>query len=217
MRVFVDVEGNGRAERAPAVGRRLRQDCDGIAMAATSLKILAIEDDPETQANLRDVLELDGHRVEAVSSVRQALDRGNWQDIAAIILDRQLPDGNGDALLPRLRELAPEAAIIVVTGYADWEGTVAALRHGATDYILKPVDADALRATLTRVARLKEAESRALNAERLAAIGQMVTAVSHESRNALHRLSIIVEELTDELRDRLDLAPLLQNLRRAQD
>jgi len=186
-------------------------------MATMCLNILAIEDDPEAQANLCDVLELDGHHVQAVSSVHEALNLANWQDISAVILDRQLPDGSGDALLPRLRELAPDAAIIVVTGHADWEGTVSALRHGATDYILKPVDADALRATLTRVARLKEAEARARNAERLAAIGQMITAVSHESRNALHRVATLVEELTNELRDRLDLAPILENLRRAQD
>jgi len=186
-------------------------------MAKMRLNILAIEDDRDTQANLCDVLELDGHQVQAASSVHEALQRADWQDISAIILDRNLPDGSGDTLLPRLRELAPDAAIIVVTGYADWEGTVAALRHGATDYILKPVDADALRATLTRVAKLKEAEARALHAERLAAIGEMVTAVSHESRNALHRLGTIVDELADELRERLDLAPLLQNLRRAQD
>jgi len=186
-------------------------------MATLPLTILVIEDDRQTQANLCDVLELDGHVVQAASSVRDALARTNWQDVSAIILDRQLPDGSGDALLPRLRELAPDAAVIVVTGHADWEGTVSALRHGAADYILKPIDADALRATLTRVARLKEAEARALQAERLAAIGQMVTAVSHESRNALHRLAALVDELTDELRERLDLAPVLQNLHRAQD
>lgn len=185
-------------------------------MTTARLNVLVIEDDPEAQANLCDVLELDGHQVTAACSVGQALNRENWHEISAIILDRRLPDGSGDQLLPRLRQLSPSAAIIVVTGNVDWEGTVTALRHGATDYILKPIDPDALRATLARVVRLKQAEERALQAERLAAIGEMITAISHESRNAMQRLSASMDELTDELRDRPDVSPLLGRMRRAQ-
>jgi hypothetical protein len=54
--------------------------------------------------------------------------------------------------LPQLRNLAPATAVIVSTGVAGLEGAVVALRHGAADYITKPVDADLLRASLRRVA-----------------------------------------------------------------
>jgi PAS domain S-box-containing protein len=54
--------------------------------------------------------------------------------------------------LPRLRQLAPGAAVLIVTGYADLQGAIAALRQGASDYILKPINAEALRASLARVA-----------------------------------------------------------------
>ncbi|MGD9855625.1 MAG: ATP-binding protein, partial [Planctomycetaceae bacterium] len=49
------------------------------------------------------------------------------------------------------RQRRPEIDIIVDTGFADLEGTIAALRHGAADYILKPVNPDALRASLQRI------------------------------------------------------------------
>ncbi len=64
------------------------------------------------------------------------------RSFAAIILDRRLPDATAEQLMPRLKAAAPDAAVIVVTGYADLQGAIAALRQGATDYILKPLNAD---------------------------------------------------------------------------
>jgi CheY-like chemotaxis protein len=113
--------------------------------AVPPIRILVIEDDTDTQANLCDILELDAHRVETAASIVEALNRANWADYSAILLDRLLPDGNAEELLPRLKELAPDAVILVVTGYADLGGAIAALRLGAADYILKPVNADALK------------------------------------------------------------------------
>lgn len=124
-----------------------------------SLHILLIEDDPDARANLRDILELDDHRVEAAGSAAEALARDDWASISAIILDRRLPDTTADELLPRLRRVAPHAAVIVVTGYADLQGAISALRQGATDYILKPIDADVLRARISRLAEGMRTES----------------------------------------------------------
>jgi PAS domain S-box-containing protein len=122
-----------------------------------------VDDDPDTRASLCDVLELDGHQVETAGSAAEALDRAERDHLAVILLDRRLPDGTAEDLLPRLRQRAPEAAVLIVTGYADLEGAIAALRQGAADYILKPINLDALRASLARVAerrRLKLAQER---------------------------------------------------------
>jgi PAS domain S-box-containing protein len=135
-----------------------------------AVDILVIEDDADTQANLSDILELDQYRVESAYSARQALARDDWGRFGAIVLDRRLPDANADELLPALRKAAPQAAVIVVTGYADIQGAIAALRLGAADYILKPIDPEALRASLNRVAerrRLALAKQRSEAAFRL--------------------------------------------------
>lgn len=186
-------------------------------MVASTLKVLAIEDDLDTRANLRDILELDGHYVESVATVAEAIARENWSQFSAIILDRCLPDGTADDLLPRLRLLAPEAAVIIVTGYADLDGTIAALREGAADYILKPINPDALRASLSRIARIKRAEQQAVQAERLAVIGQMMTVLAHESRNALQRSQACLEMLSLELQDKPDLLSMVGDIQRSQD
>ena len=153
-----------------------------------SHRVLIVEDDFETRAALSDVLESDGYDVEGVCTAKEALEHDDLGQYTAIILDRRLPDGNADSLLPELRELAPNTSVIIATGHADLDSTIAALRGGAADYILKPINPDLLRASLNRLKQLREARHRAGQAERLAAIGKMVSVVAHESRNALQRI-----------------------------
>ena len=111
-----------------------------------------IEDDPDARANLRDILELDSHRVTTVGSAADALKQADLGRFSAIILDRRLPDATAEQLMPKLKAVDPGAAVIVVTGYSDLQGAIAALRQGATDYILKPLNADVLRTSLGRIA-----------------------------------------------------------------
>ena len=75
---------------------------------------------------------------------------------------------------------------------------IAALHGGADDYLLKPFNPELLRKTLDRIIALKRAEQKAQQAERLAAIGQMMTGLAHESRNALQRSLACLEMLDAE-------------------
>jgi len=113
--------------------------------------VLVIDDDPDMCENLRDILELDGYRVASAGSVAEALRQNDWSCFATIIVDYRLPDGTAEALLPQLRELAPQAAVIVATGTVGLNAAMAALRFGAADFILKPIDGEALRASLARI------------------------------------------------------------------
>ncbi len=131
--------------------------------ASQPVDILVIEDDADARENLRDILELDLYRVVTAGTAAEAFARDDWPRFSAIILDRRLPDAMAEQILPRLRSAAPDAAVIVVTGYADLQGAITALRFGATDYILKPLNADLLRASLARIAerrRLARAKER---------------------------------------------------------
>jgi PAS domain S-box-containing protein len=115
------------------------------------MRVLVIDDDADTRANFADILALDEYQVETAGSAAEALSHRDWSRLAAIILDRRLPDSSAEQLLPRLRQLAPEAAVLIVTGYADLDGAIAALRQGAADYILKPINPDELRNRLRHV------------------------------------------------------------------
>jgi adenylate cyclase len=136
---------------------------------AKPLHILVVEDDADTQANLRDMLELDDHWVETAGTLAEALNRDNWDAFTAFLLDRKLPDGDGvEDLLPRVRQLAPTASILIITGYAELASAIAALRNGAVDYILKPIHPDELRVRLRHIQDqhiLKEQERSLLKAQ----------------------------------------------------
>jgi signal transduction histidine kinase len=187
-------------------------------------RVLVIDDDADTQVNLRDILELDDYEVATAGSAAAALACTDWERIGAIILDRVLPDGTAEDLLPRLKQLAPHADVFIVTGHSDLQGAIAALRQGAADYILKPINPDALRASLARIAerqrlqsQLKLAQEQALQSARLAAIGQMMTGLAHESGNALARSQACLEMLALEVQDRPEALDLIQRIQKAQD
>jgi PAS domain S-box-containing protein len=135
------------------------------------IEILVVEDDADTRDNLRDILELDEYRVTTASSAAEALARPGLSSVAAVILDRKLPDQSAEELLPRLKETAPDAAVIIVTGYAELDSAISALRLGAADYLLKPINPEALRASLSRILEQRRTKEALLEREsRLRAI-----------------------------------------------
>jgi signal transduction histidine kinase len=189
-----------------------------------ALHVLVIDDDADTRANLRDILELDGYRVETAGSAGEALHRDSWPSVSAVLLDRKLPDSSAEELLPQLKHLAPGAAIVIVTGYADLEGAITAIRHGAADYITKPINPELIRNRLAHIAeqkrlalKLKQAQEQALQSERLAAIGQMMTGLVHESGNALARSKACLEMLAWEVEDKPEALELIDRIQKAQD
>jgi PAS domain S-box-containing protein len=131
--------------------------------------VLVVDDDPHTRTNLCDLLEKDGFRVTTVATGAEALRFAPGKPWGAIILDRLLPDGTAQELLPRLQALAPQAAKLIVTGFSDLHGVIEALRQGAADFILKPINPEVLRASLARVVerqRLATAKERSETAFR---------------------------------------------------
>ena len=130
--------------------------------------VLVIEDDRDTRANLRDILEMDVYCVDEAGTIAEALEGRDWSKYLAILLDRSLPDGTAAELLPELKRLAPTAKVIVVTGHADLAGPIEALRHGVNDYLLKPIDPHMLRARLGRIAEHRRLEAARRESERFA-------------------------------------------------
>jgi signal transduction histidine kinase len=122
-----------------------------------SFRVLVVDDDADTQANLRDILELDDYQIETAGTIAETLARDDWSAYLAIVLDRRLPDGTAEEVLPRLKRLAPGAAVVIVTGYSDLDGAIAAIRAGAADYILKPVNPELIRSRLAGIAERKRA------------------------------------------------------------
>lgn len=128
-------------------------------MTNQEFAVLIVDDQPDLISGVRRILRLDGYRVDTAASIAEMLNRDNWSEYFAILVDRRLPDGTIDSMLPKLTGLAPDAAIIVATAYVDLDGAMAALHHGAEDFLLKPIDPEHLRARLRRLANQRRAEA----------------------------------------------------------
>ena len=116
------------------------------------LDILIVEDDSDARANLTDILELDGHGCRSASTLSEARSAIAEAVPSAVILDRKLPDGHAESCIPGILKDHPDLPIVVVTGYPDIESAIHALRLGAYDYLLKPINPEALRHSLRRIA-----------------------------------------------------------------
>jgi len=112
--------------------------------------ILIIDDEEAVCWALQRALTSEGHRVAVAASAEEGLALASDQKPDAIILDVRLPGVDGLTALGRLRELAPEAPIIVVTAFGNLTTAVKAVEGGAFDYLAKPFD---LEQALDAVAR----------------------------------------------------------------
>ena len=115
--------------------------------------ILIIDDEEAVCWALERALKHQGHRVRTAASAEQGLALAARQPPDAVILDVRLPGMDGLTALPRLRQAAPEAAVIVVTAFGDLPTAVGAVEGGAFDYLPKPFD---LSQALEAVARALE-------------------------------------------------------------
>jgi two-component system, NtrC family, response regulator HydG len=122
-------------------------------VSAERSSILVVDDEPGVCWALREFLEGEGHDVRVASDAAQATSLVQERAPRIVFLDVRLPGESGIEALPRLRERAPQAAIVVMTAYGSMETAIDAIRHGAHDYVTKPLDLDRVKALVDRLVR----------------------------------------------------------------
>jgi PAS domain S-box-containing protein len=113
--------------------------------------ILIVDDDADFRANLEDILAGEGYAPIAVGLCSEALNLARGRQIMAALLDLKLPDGSGTKLLADLKQVNPDCVCAVMTGFADLDSAIAAVRLGAFHYLEKPVNPLELLKFLERV------------------------------------------------------------------
>jgi two-component system response regulator RegA len=112
--------------------------------------LLLVDDDPTFCEAMRRALARRGFRVALAHDVDAALASMRIETPAYAIVDLKMPGKSGLTLIPRLRALSEHMRIVVLTGYASVATAVEAIKLGATHYLAKPVDADAVVAAFGR-------------------------------------------------------------------
>lgn len=109
-------------------------------MTEAATTILVAEDDPVLRENMADYLEDREFRVLAAENGRVAIEMFERDGADLILTDLRMPETDGLGVLRRVREISPETPMIVVSGTGDTGDVIQALRLGAWDYVLKPVE-----------------------------------------------------------------------------
>jgi two-component system, NtrC family, response regulator AtoC len=112
--------------------------------------ILLVEDHAESRTSLAYVLEKRGETVHQAANGRAALSAVRRETLHALILDLKLPDMDGLSVLDAVLEEAPGLPAIVVTGFGTIDTAVEAMKHGASDFLTKPIQVANLLAALDR-------------------------------------------------------------------
>lgn len=160
-------------------------------------RVMVVDDDPATRESLRTLFLEEGFAVDAAACGASALKKARANPPDVVITDLHMPEVDGVALCRALHELSADLPVIVVTGFVDHAAVVEALRAGAEDYLLKPLEFDAVsisvqRAIDRRAAKIEREQLR-LRTEELyrqalsaaQAHEEVLSVVAHDLRNPL--------------------------------
>jgi DNA-binding NtrC family response regulator len=119
-------------------------------------KILVIDDEDALRESMSAVLEEAGYLVSGAENGGKALDliKGQYFDI--LLVDYMLPDMNGIECINQALPLSKDSVPVIITGSSSIEIAVEAMRIGAHDYLLKPVNMDDLLKVLAGILRERE-------------------------------------------------------------
>jgi signal transduction histidine kinase len=117
---------------------------------ARPARLLVVDDEESIVLTISEVLRLEGYDVDVAMSGTEAVWKLRRDEFDLILTDLHMEEGDGLSVLEEARRHAPLTITIVLTGYANVETAISALRHGAYDYLLKPCNIDEMKLTVRR-------------------------------------------------------------------
>ncbi|MBN2023793.1 MAG: sigma-54-dependent Fis family transcriptional regulator [Pirellulales bacterium] len=117
-------------------------------------KLLVIDDEANVCYSLERTLKSETLDVISAQTAREGLERVRQDGPDAVILDVRLPDISGLEAYGQIREIDPRVPVIIITAHSTTETAIEAMKLGAYEYLLKPVDLQQLREVLARALEL---------------------------------------------------------------
>jgi len=130
----------------------------------TSLQVLVVDDEPAIRQVVTAQLRKAGHSVEQASSGEAAIERLSQGDVDIVLCDIKMPGLSGIEVLRQARTAGIDTAFIMMTAFASVDTAIEAIKAGAADYMIKPLNNEELLHRLTKVGDLRglRAENRVL-------------------------------------------------------
>lgn len=115
------------------------------------LRVLIVDDDQAVGRVLCALLSQAGYGTELATSTQHAMQLLKVAPVDLVITDLRMPDADGFALLHQAKQLCPDLPVIMLTAHGNVPIAVAAMREGASDFMLKPFEREEVIATVRRV------------------------------------------------------------------
>lgn len=146
-------------------------------------KILVVDDERSVRTIIKELLDLEGHTVDAAEDGVQALEKFREAGYDLVITDIKMPNMEGDELLSKIRELQSDIAVIMVSGHSSIDKAVECIHKGAFDFISKPVEMNRLlvsvRNSLDKKEQVQEIKTLKRRVTRFGDIIGKSTAIEH--------------------------------------
>jgi ATP-dependent Lon protease len=113
--------------------------------------ILVVDDEEIARTNMEYILTREGYQVKTAANGLEALERAKEQVFDLILTDLKMDKMDGLQLLESVKEVAPHAAVIMITGFATVDTAVQAMQKGAVHYLSKPIKIEDLRANVKKI------------------------------------------------------------------
>ncbi|MGB3547491.1 MAG: sigma-54 dependent transcriptional regulator [Saprospiraceae bacterium] len=111
-------------------------------------KLLLVDDEPVIRRTLRDILEFEDYEIEEAGDGMEALVKLRQGKFDCCVMDIKMPQLDGMDALERVRLLLPDLPVIMISGHADIDPAVEAVKHGAFDFLSKPLDLNRILITV---------------------------------------------------------------------
>ena len=119
---------------------------------------MIVDDEASVRRLLNNKLTGDGYLCYEASDAEQALDELHRKKIGLVMLDIKMPGKSGIELLPEIKSVHPDIAVIMITATADMHTAIQCLKQGAYDYITKPFELDEITISATRALATRRLE-----------------------------------------------------------
>jgi two-component system response regulator HydG len=121
-------------------------------MTAEQIRVLIIDDEKFHAEALAESLGRVGYECVLAASGAAGLEKMEEEEFGVVITDLKMEDMDGLAVVRKVKQISPETVVVVITGHADTKTAVEAIKEGAVNYLVKPVDMAELRAIVERAA-----------------------------------------------------------------
>ena len=111
-------------------------------------KILVIDDERSIRNTLKDILGFEGYIVEVAENGLFGIEMAKSNDFDIILCDIKMPEIDGIEVLEKIMEMKPETTVVMISGHGNIDTAVEAIKKGAFDFIVKPLDLNRLLITI---------------------------------------------------------------------